>query len=221
MILKFKSGSEEWLAARQKFITATEASSLVGVNPYLSAAKMLERKAKPDKLDNKFLRAGKIYEPAIINAIKIDMGWDVGYLDGSGEASFIFTDDQSPLSATPDAWRFDQPALIEAKTTGPDNFEKYWRTGEAPPWYLAQAQVQMICTRMNKNYLVCMLAQQDPIISIVEVDYCPEFAELVRSMSSEFFNKKLTRVPDGTRERATLLLKNSVKGHIISEYKEE
>ena len=218
MILKFKAGSEEWLRARQNFITATEAGAIVGVNPYLSAGQMLNKKSSPDKLNNKFLRAGKIYESAVIAALKIDLGWDVGYLDGTGEASYIFTDQDSPLSATPDAWRFDEPALIEAKTTGETNFDKYWRSGDAPPWYLSQAQVQMICTNMPKTYLVCMLAQQDPIISVVEVERCHEFGELVRDLARKFHRREIARVPNGTKEKATILLKNSIRSNFISEY---
>lgn len=221
MILKFKAGSPEWLAARQKFITATEAGTLVGVNPYLSANKMMSNKATPNKLNNKFLRAGKIYEPAIINAIKIDLGWDVGYLDGTGDSSYIFTDPDSPLSATPDAWRFDEVALIEAKTTGEANFDNYWREGNVPPWYLSQVQVQMICTNMPKAYLVCMLAIQDPVLSVVEVDHCPEFQDLVREMATKFHRKELARVPNGTKEKATILLNNTIKSYFISEYVDE
>lgn len=221
MILKFKSGSKEWLESRRRFITATEAGTVVGVNPYLSASQMLSKKSKPDKLNNKFLRAGKIYEPAVINAIKIDLGWDVGYLDGTGESSYIFTDEFSPLAATPDAWRFDEPALVEAKTTGAANFERYWRQGDAPPWYLSQVQVQMICTNMPKTWLVCMLAQEDPVLSFIEVERSYEFQELVRDLAQKFFRQEIARVPNGTKEKATILLKNSVKSYFISEYKDE
>lgn len=221
MILKFKAGSEEWLKARLNFITATEAGSVVGVNPYASAAKMMRRKEVPDKLHNKYLRAGKIYEPAVIAGLKVDLGWDVGYLDSTGESSYIFTDQDSPLSATPDAWRWDEPALIEAKTTRKANFEKYWRLGDAPPWYLSQVQVQMLCTNMPKAYLVCMLALEDPVFSIVEVERCYEFGELAQDFASKFHRRELIRVPDGTKEKATILLKNSIRRYFISEYRDD
>jgi putative phage-type endonuclease len=232
MIYKFRAGSAQWLETRQKYITATEASSLVGVNPYLSAGQMLAQKASPNKLHNRSLRSGKALESSVVAALNQELDWDVGYLDGSGKYSYLFTDvDRSPLSATPDAWRWDVPALVEAKTTNLTKWESYWRHGSVPPWYLCQAQVQMICTGMRKNFISCMTVFEhegeeyrslDYKLATIEVHYCPEFAELVRSLSHDFFvTKATTRVPNGTKDKATLLLKNSVKGHIVSEYQDE
>lgn len=189
MIFKFKAGSDAWLQTRQEYIMATEVAPMFGLNPYTSIAEVFRNKVKPDRLNNKFLRAGQIYESSVIKALEVDLGWDVGYLDHIGESSFIFANPEYKLAATPDAWRWDVAAIVEAKTTGSEKFERYWRTGHPPLWYLSQVQAQLFATNMQTAYLVCMALTPDPPIAVYELQRNEEFVNRMKELAVEYWGK--------------------------------
>ena len=224
MIYKFRAGSDAWLETRRNFLMATEVAPMFGLNPYTSIAEVFRKKDRPDKLDNKFLRAGRIYEPAVINALKVDLDWDVGYLDGTGESSFVFALPEHRLASTPDAWRWDDPSVVEAKTTSQDSFNRYWRSGEPPLWYICQVQAQMFTANMDKAYLVCLALTPDPPLAVYQVDISPEFCKRMTELAAIFYEKSekgeslRSNVKD--KEFATKELRKSTKLISISEYRE-
>ena len=215
MIFKFKAGSDAWLQTRQNYIMATEVAPMFGLNPYTSLAEVFRNKVKPDRLDNKFLRAGKIYESSVIKAIEVDLGWDVGYLDGSGESSFIFASPENHLASTPDAWRWDQPGLVEAKTTSIEKFDRYWRGNEPPLWYLAQVQAQLFTTNMKTGYLVCLGLTPDPPLAIYEVErndlFTERMCQLAKSYWTKWQNGDSVRISSKDKEFGAAELKRTTK----------
>lgn len=63
--IELEQGSQEWLTWRKGLITATEASSIMGVNPYCSQYKSWQRKTGmiPEQAETEPMRRGKRDEP--------------------------------------------------------------------------------------------------------------------------------------------------------------
>lgn len=215
---KTESDHKQWLALRQQYITATELASFVGLNPYESANSVLaDKKKTPKKLENRFIRAGVIMEASVLKMLEYDLKWDVAYLDPTNTHQYVFTDDERGLSATPDAFRWDLPSIVECKTTGIENFEKYWRDGHATDWYISQVQVQLHCTNMKKAFLTCMVAMRDPIGSVVEVDYDPDYIALATKHRDEFVNGERKRVCSEAKLAALDMVTKSAKLYTVLE----
>ena len=185
MIFKFKAGDPQWLELRCKYITATESASLFGLNSYMSANQVYQQKHTKDKLANRFLRDGKILESAVLQAIREDHGWWVEGLGGT-DGNTVYTLNHAPISATPDAFRWDDPSIVECKTTSLESFDKNWRTGNPPLRYVAQVQVQMMVTGMLKGFLCCIAATPDIPLAVYQIDYCPMFTSRLVELVEEY-----------------------------------
>lgn len=186
MIYRFESGSPEWLTFRQKYIMATEVAPMFGVNPYTSMAKILREKLEtPTPIISHHLRDGKIYEPAVMQAIREDLKWDVGYLQLDGCDSFVFNQPRSCIAATPDVWRWDEPAIIELKTTTEENLDKNWLKGIPPIWYLTQVQAQLHAVGGDLAYLVGMDIKKDPKLVVYKVRRSDAFIDRMETLGQE------------------------------------
>ena len=136
---------EAWLLQRKKFITATEASALMGVNPYITPSKLLKEKPlPPTKLISPYLDRGLENEQGVLDTAA---SWLKGeLLDTQG----FYAKPEARMSATPDGLLKDG-RLIEAKCTGIRNLSKW---NQFPPvYYIMQCQVQMYVVGARENYL--------------------------------------------------------------------
>ena len=210
----FGERSDEWLKFRMNYISATEVASLVGMNSYLSANQLLfaKRSKDIDRLDNEHLRDGLIMEPAVFKGLEL-LGWDVDTLSPR-KRSLVFTDEVLKLSSTPDNFRWDVPALIEAKKTRADSFYSNW-AGKCPPLrYIVQTQVQMHTTGMPTCFLVCTYMTDDIPLSVYKITYSKEFIDSVSTLLPAFRealgieNGKI-RIPTSVREGIAAILKGT------------
>lgn len=163
----FEAGSLEWLEARNKCITATEVSTLFGLNKYMSPKKLLQGKIAPQKIWSTHIRRGRILEPAVIQAIREDLKWEAGLYGGVRGVSF-FKHPDCRLSATPDAMVYNEAgeidSLLECKTATAARLDDW---DFAPPTqYLMQVHVQMMCTDIKSSYIAC-LGAFDPFPLVV------------------------------------------------------
>lgn len=210
----FAERSDEWLTFRKRYISATEAASIVGLNSYMTANQMLhsKRSTNIDKIDNMHLRDGLMMEPAVFKGLSI-LGWDVKAVAPEGHV-LVYTDEENRLSATPDNFRWDIRSLIEVKKTSELNFYKNWMGGLPPLRYLTQTQVQMHTTGFRVAYLVCTHLEDNIPLSVYKVNYSPEFMELLIQKSHAFWKtlasdtKRIT-VSTEEKEFATGLLKDT------------
>ena len=137
---------KDWLLQRKLFITATEASALMGVNPYVTPSKLLrEKPLPPTKLVSEFLDRGLENEQAVLDTAE---EWLEGKLV---ESQGFYANPDTRISATPDGILADG-RMIEAKCTGMRNLGK-WSTFP-PTYYIMQCQVQMYVTGARENYLM-------------------------------------------------------------------
>lgn len=215
----FKQGSDEWLNFRQKYVTATEISSLLGVNSYQTANKLLERKksGKVDKVDDHYMRDGRAGEALVFRLLE-EKGWDLEPLAPKGHV-LVFTDLLDCVSSTPDnfVWTGGVPAVIEAKTTTAENFKNHWN-GETPPLrYIAQVHAQLHTSHTKEGFLVCATLEPNIPLSIYRITNknTPEIMNLVYKMLEMYQacweDGSSLRVPKAVRERAVQLLSESAE----------
>lgn len=124
MSLKMKvlKNREEWLHHRKDYIGGSDASAIVGCNPYMSNVDLWEiktgRMEQEDISDKPYVRYGVQAEPLLRELFKIDFPqYEVKY-----EENNSFTNDQYPWAAASlDGWLIDKETgrkgILEIKTT--------------------------------------------------------------------------------------------------------
>lgn len=121
-ITMFVLGSrDEWLEARAGRIGGSEASAVVGLNPYMTNTELWEiktgRKHPEDISDKPYVKYGHDAEPHLRDLFALDHPqYKVGYVDNN-----LFVNSRYPWAhASLDGWLLDQESrlgILEIKTT--------------------------------------------------------------------------------------------------------
>ena len=121
-IVMLELGSrDEWLQARGKRIGGSEASAVVGLNPYMSNTDLWSiktgRREAEDISDKPYVRYGHDAEPLLRELFKLDFpDYKVGYVDNN-----LFLNSRYPWAhASLDGWLQDpegRTGILEIKTT--------------------------------------------------------------------------------------------------------
>ena len=115
------SSRDEWLQARGKRIGGSEASAVVGLNPYMSNTDLWSiktgRREAEDISDKPYVRYGHDAEPLLRELFKLDFpDYKVGYVDNN-----LFLNSRYPWAhASLDGWLQDpegRTGILEIKTT--------------------------------------------------------------------------------------------------------
>ena len=220
------AGEKEWLEHRKKFITATEAGALMGVNPYMTPSKLLKDKPKaPTKLVSEFLDRGLENEESVLLVAE---EWLQGelmdeYRDPNNR--MFYADEDTRISATPDGMMKDG-RMIEIKCTGAKNLSNW----EHPPlYYIMQCQVQMYVTGAVENYLMARFFYHWPTTScepaadkMWKIDYNPEIIKILVDKVKEFWyaldNGSTIRLKKSDTEKHSDMLRltcSEYRGNII------
>lgn len=120
-ILQLKS-HEEWLKHRKKRIGGSEASCVLGLNPYKTNIELWQEKtgrAEPEDISEKpYVKYGTQAEPYLRELFKLDFPqYEVNYIENN-----MFLNDKYPFAhASLDGWLVDtetgQKGILEIKTT--------------------------------------------------------------------------------------------------------
>lgn len=177
---------QEWLAARQQGIGSSDASTVLGLNPWKGSFQLwLEKtgRIEPEPA-NLRMRVGHALEDEIAREAEARLP-DVGALSDPGDFT-IFAGDEPWMLATPD--RLAPGALVELKTAGP--FMKDQWEPEPPLYYLAQVQHQLMVTGIPMGYIAVLfgLGQADDDFQVFPVDRHDGFIDLMREREGEFWH---------------------------------
>lgn len=195
---------KEWLELRKKYITASSASTLVGLNPYSSPKKI----KSPDKfVGNAYTFIGHLLEPVVVDMTNIVMDMDFRLYEQQKDQKVFFT--AGKLGATPDA--HDGKYLLECKTTNPKSYLKY--SASPPLTYLTQLQVQMMCTGIKEGYLAIMstdLSQTSPNIiwpiTVYKAVQNDKFCAILKEEVKRFLENDKFRVNSKVKKQCKILL---------------
>jgi len=195
----------DWLDIRKKYITASNAATLLGADPYSSPAAL---RNPPEFHGNAFTRVGQMLEPVVVNVVNDVLGLTFELYETADGSKEFYT--EGHLGATPDA-HMDRKVLLECKTTRPTTFIKY---GSVPPSkYLIQLIVQMMCTGIPEGLLAIMstnLTQRTSTlcwpIKIFKVLPDERICGMLREQAERFVTNEKFRVDSSVKQKTRILL---------------
>lgn len=175
-----EQGTKEWLSWRKSVITATDASAIMGCNPWVTPYKCWQRKLGlvEEVPVNAAMEKGKRLEPVARDAFISETGIEMN-------PSVIESSESSFLGASLDGISEDKSAILEIKCGGPELFRKASQ-GLIPDYYMAQMQHQLIVTRAKICYYYAYL---DGKGILVEVLPDSSFEEKYMGVAKDFWKK--------------------------------
>lgn len=192
-IHNFKPQSTEWLAARLKYVTATEAASLFELGNKSVSKLMEEKLLPPTPIKNEFMTIGIILECAVLESFKVRMGVDVQPAHPTD--TVFMTHNTHRLSATPDGKLEHEGKfyIVEAKTAGSKCPERAmtnvlkWKD-QCPINYMIQVQTQMAVTGIDQA-LIGVMGYNYPLPFIVyKLDRSEEITQMLFEEADRFWD---------------------------------
>ena len=157
---------DEWLAIRSKFIGGSDASAVIGLNPYKSAYELWAEKTGriPPFEGNTTTKVGAYLEDLVAQMFTEETGKKVRKRNAT-----IFNDEYPWACANIDRAVVGEKAFLEIKTTNSFPIMKTLRSSEEfPEIYYAQCVHYLAVTGMEKAYLAVLINCRE--LKIYELD---------------------------------------------------
>ena len=144
---------EDWLSHRQNSIGGSDASAIIGLNPYSSPYTVWADKLGkiPPKEDNEAMRLGRDLEDYVAKRFTEETGKKV-----RRENNIIINPDIPFAHANVDRMIIGEDAGLECKTTSVMNLKRF-KNGDYPPTYYVQCMHYMMVTGAKKWYLAVLI----------------------------------------------------------------
>lgn len=183
--IEFEQGTNEWLEWRLNGITATEASTALGVNKWSTPLMVYKNKLDPQPHEkSKYEEWGNILE----DPIKFKK-FAVEHPEFDVRQGACYSDDWRKCSLDGELWQDGKfVAILEIKT---GRSMKGW--DPVPPYYYAQVQWQMHVTGVHKCYFAVLLNGCDYFER--EVDYDPHYCEELEAACLKLWECIKTKTP--------------------------
>lgn len=181
MMLNLEQGSQEWLDFRSNHITATDASIILGTNPYCTREELMQRKLGllPEVKMNAAMRRGSAMEPAARVAAS-------DYLHMTFTPVVLQSDSHPWAMASLDGIS-PEGVVIEIKCPGKKNHEAAKR-GAIPEYYYPQLHHQMWVAEANS---VWYWSWDGSAGVAIQVERCQEYIDWIIRMEEEFYRELL------------------------------
>ena len=186
---------EDWLAQRQKSIGGSDASSIIGLNPYSSPYTVWADKLGkiPPKEDNEAMRQGRDLEFYVAERFCEATGKKVR------RENFILINPDYPFAhANVDRMVVGEDAGLECKTTSALNMKNF-KNGAFPDTYYVQCVHYMMVTGCAKWYLAVLVLNKEFMVFEIERD--EEEIEALAKSEADFWKlveSKTAPMADGT-----------------------
>lgn len=196
---------EEWLRTRKKGIGGSDASVVLGFNPWKSPFELYIEKTSDDirELDSEAVYWGTVLEDVIAEEFTRRTGKKV-----RRQNKVFIHPEYDFMIANIDRDVVGEKALLECKTTSAFNADA-WEGEHIPPAYICQLQHYMAVLGYEKAYIAVLIGGQKFIWKELKRD--DEFIELMIQEEKNFWeNHVLKGVPpgiDGTPSATELLNK--------------
>lgn len=178
-------GSPAWHSWRSCHITATNASVLMGNNPWESPIQLFEEKLgiSAPKEENDAMRRGSQLEGAARMLFEEMMG--IEFPPICCEHS-----DHSWMGASLDGWNEDNKIVLEIKSPG-ERTHKEAIDGIVPRYYEDQVQHQLACTGGVVAYYVSYRPEHKRNIAVVEIKPDYEYINHLIEIEKTFYYENL------------------------------
>ena len=157
---------EEWLQHRQKSIGGSDASSIIGLNPWSSPYTVWADKLGklPPKEDNEAMRQGRDLEFYVADRFCEATGKKV-----RRENNILINPDYPYAHANVDRMVVGEDAGLECKTTSALNMRNF-KNGAFPDTYYVQCVHYMMVTGCKKWYLAVLVLNREFMVFEIERD---------------------------------------------------
>lgn len=194
---------KEWLRYRKLGLTGTDAGTIVGLNPYNSAAQVYQDKITDDieEWDNEAMRQGRDLEEYVARRFSEQTGLKVR------RANAIYQNEEHPfMLADFDRLIVGQEAGLECKTVNAYSADK-WADGKVPLHYQMQVQHYLAVSGYKKWYVAALIMGREFLIR--EINRDEELISNLIIIEERFWiNNVLARVmpnPDGSKAYSDML----------------
>jgi predicted phage-related endonuclease len=209
---------EEWLARRRRNVNASEAAALFGpeIHPYLTPYKLWALKCEkiPDQEDNPTLQRGRLFEPVVVDIVRIDYpDWEINH-----PSNIYFWDDETRIGCTPDAAaiRPDQPyghGNLQIKTVDQFAFKRRWHDEDGniavPLWIAVQASIEAYLTGASWAGVAAMKLGGGGIeVIYIDIPLKPHLIHKIEDLTAELWRRVSANEPydpDFGRDRKLVL----------------
>jgi len=139
-------GTQAWLDIRKKHITATDASVILGVNPYKKKHALWCEKLdlKEPEAVNSYMQRGSDLEPVARELFQEETGTIV-------IPKVVFSKDYPFMMASLDGISINNDFILEIKANGAKNHSMACM-GEIPPYHFSQIQHQLEVSKLDLAY---------------------------------------------------------------------
>lgn len=177
-IIDLEQGSQEWLTWRKTVITATDASIIMGNNPWCTPYKCWQRKLGliEEQPSNEAMERGKRLEPEARALFEEGFGQKM-------EPMVVESSDYKFLGASLDGISECKKFIVEIKCGGAKLNDMAYR-GVIPEYYQDQMQHQLLVTGAEKAFYYCY---DGKAAICIEVYPDPDFAKIFLPKAREFF----------------------------------
>lgn len=192
MITEFKTDShDEWLALRHKYIGGSDASAVIGMNPYKSPYTLwAEKTNKLAQFDgNVTTKVGAYLEELVAKMFEEETGKKVRRKNAT------LVNEQYPFAcANIDRMVVGEDSILEIKTTNSIPLMKALRnTEEFPEAYYAQVVHYMAVTGARKAYLAVLINCRE--FKIYELERDQAEIDALMAAEKEFWHRVEKNVP--------------------------
>lgn len=193
---------EEWLLRRMGSIGGSDASAIIGLNPYMSAYTLwaMKRGKISPPAENEAMRLGHDLEEYVAKRFTEKTGKRVRRRN-----AIIYNSEYPFAHANIDRQVIGEDAGLECKTTSVLNLRRF-KNGEYPATYYVQCQHYMMVTGLKKFYLAVLILGRDFLIFEIERDE-DEIAALADAERCfwEHVEQDTAPATDGTQSTADTL----------------
>ncbi len=194
---------QDWLIQRQTGIGGSDASAILGFNPWKSMFQLYIDKTSEyvEEIDNEAIHWGNVLEDVVADEFTRRTGKKVrrrNQMFRHKEHDFMIANIDRDVVG--------EKALLECKTTNAFNAEA-WEGEEIPPAYMCQLQHYMAVLDYEKAYIAVLIGGQKFVWK--EIERHEEFISLMIEQEKDFWeNNVLAGVPpeiDGSDSASKLL----------------
>ena len=216
--MKLEIGSKEWLEARRKLITATDAAPIMGLSPWKTALQLyMDKINATETVQNDAMKRGNELEPAARSAFELLTGHFVSPV-------WMVSKEHPWMAASLDGMN-DQGVVVEIKCPGKE--DHYVAVGGSiPDKYYPQLQHQMVVTGVNEIHYFSYRPNDIEPCALVTVKKDDAFIEKMMALEKSFWdNMQIGIPPEPTakdlvkrEDRAWLMLEEELS-HLITQSK--
>lgn len=175
-------GTKQWLEARKSFVTATDSSVIMGINPWKTPYKLWRQKMDldPPEEENQRMREGTMMEPHARE-------WFIKETGIHCEPKVLIKDF---MMASLDGLSSDQKCIVEIKC-GSKSFAQAEEL-KIPNYYLCQMQHQMYVANVTLAYYIAFNGEEGIIMPVIRND---EFIENMIQKEKDFYQCLISFTP--------------------------